>query len=102
MRDAVLSIARGAASAGVTPGGVVAVADRGEAVLLLPFGRTQSHPPGAGEDVSGDTIYDIASLTKPVAASGVLMKLLEAGALALDTPVRALAAPARSPDHSRS
>ena len=90
LREAVLSIARAAVAEGVTPGGVVAVAEGGESLLLLPFGRTQSHPGGAGDEVGRDTIYDIASLTKPVAASGVLMKLLEAGALSLDTPARAL------------
>ncbi len=68
----------------------MAVADGGEEVLRWPFGRTQSHPPGAGEDAGPDTIYDIASLTKPVAGSGVLMKLLEGGALALDTRARSL------------
>ncbi len=90
VRAAVEPIACAAVHAGVTPGGVIAVADRGESVLLLPFGRTQSRPSGAGDEVQVDTIYDIASLTKPVATSGVLMKLLEAGAIALDTPARAL------------
>ena len=34
-----------------------------------------------------DTIYDLASLTKPMATTTILMALIERGALALDTPV---------------
>jgi len=90
VRAAIESIARVAVQNGITPGGVLAVADGGECVLRFSFGRTQSHPDGAGVEVGDDTIYDIASLTKPVAASGLLMKLLESGAIALDAPARAL------------
>jgi len=89
VRLAIEPIVCAAAGAGVTPGGVVAVSDGGQPPLLLPFGITQSHPQ-PGEAVRADTIYDIASLTKPVASSAVLMVLLEAGAIALDTPARAL------------
>jgi serine-type D-Ala-D-Ala carboxypeptidase len=90
VRERVEPIARASLAAGVTPGGVLAVSDGGRAFARLPFGRTQSHPAGAGEDVRVDTIYDIASLTKPIATSGVLMKLVEAGSIALDTHVRSL------------
>ncbi|HTE53059.1 MAG TPA: serine hydrolase domain-containing protein [Kofleriaceae bacterium] len=90
VRAAIAPIARAAVDAHVTPGGVVAVADRGTPAVIVPFGRTQTHPSGAGSEVGTDTIYDIASLTKPVATSAVLMKLLEAGAIALDTPARSL------------
>ena len=90
LREQVEPIARAAVAAGVTPGGVLAVSDGGRELLRLPFGRTQSHPGGAGEEVRVDTIYDIASLTKPIATSGVLMKLLESGVLSLETPARSL------------
>jgi CubicO group peptidase (beta-lactamase class C family) len=90
LRAALDPIAREAVQTSVTPGGVVSITDHGQSVLLMPFGRTQTHPQGAGEDVTAETIYDIASLTKPVATSGVLMKLLESGAVALDTPARSL------------
>jgi serine-type D-Ala-D-Ala carboxypeptidase len=97
VHTAALPIALDAVAAGVTPGGVLAVcpsmslstSDGGEP-LVVPFGRTQSHPPGQGEEVRAETIYDIASLTKPIATSGLLMKLLEAGAITLDTPARSL------------
>jgi len=90
LRETVEAITRAAIEAGVTPGGVLALSDGGRPALSFPFGRTQSHPAGAGEEVSPDTIYDIASLTKPVATSGVLMKLIESGAIALDMPARKL------------
>jgi serine-type D-Ala-D-Ala carboxypeptidase len=90
LREMVETIARAAIEAGVTPGGVLALSDGGRPVLCVPFGRTQSHPAGAGEEVSPDTIYDIASLTKPLAASGVLMKLIEIGAIELEAPARSL------------
>lgn len=88
MRETVDAIARAAIATGITPGGVLSVTDGGESLLVLPFGRTQSVPEGAGEEVTAATIYDIASLTKPLAVSGLLMKLIESGAIALDTPAR--------------
>jgi serine-type D-Ala-D-Ala carboxypeptidase len=90
MREQIESIARVAVESGVTPGGTLSVTDGGAVVLKIAFGRTQSHPPGSGHDVRFDTIYDIASLTKPVATLGVLMKLMEAGAIELETPARSL------------
>jgi CubicO group peptidase (beta-lactamase class C family) len=90
MRETVETIAREAIAAAITPGGVLSVSDGGAPVLMLPFGRTQSVPVGAGEEVTAETIYDIASLTKPLAISGVLMKLIESGAVALETPARTL------------
>ena len=90
MRAAIESVAREAIAAGVTPGGVAAVSDGGAPAVMVPFGRTQTHPPADATDVTGDTIYDIASLTKPIATTGVLVKLLESGRLELDAPARAL------------
>jgi serine-type D-Ala-D-Ala carboxypeptidase len=91
--EAVRSIAGAAVSRGVTPGGVLA-AGRGTAGEargdIVPFGTTQSHPPGAGVPVSASTVYDIASLTKPVATLAVFLRLADAGRIALDTPARAL------------
>lgn len=68
--------------AGITPGGVLCYGDEGRHVATVPFGR--SHLPAAPESgrpwpepfaVSADTIYDIASLTKPIAAAASFMKL---------------------------
>lgn len=78
--------------AGITPGGVLAYGDAGRHIATVPFG--QSHfrdrpvpAPDASTDartntiwpnpfaVTADTIYDIASLTKPIATTASFMKL---------------------------
>ncbi len=75
-----------AVSTGVTPGGVVVAGARGADRLRTPFGRTE--PDGAR--VSEDTVYDVASLTKPIATVTAVIKLLEQGAIALDEPAPGL------------
>jgi serine-type D-Ala-D-Ala carboxypeptidase len=72
----------------VTPGGVLAVIDGGGAPLVVASGSTATH--GPGRPVDAGTIYDVASLTKPIATTGLLMKLVELGAVALDLPARDL------------
>jgi CubicO group peptidase (beta-lactamase class C family) len=72
-----------AVAAQVFPGGVLSVGDAGRPVLELAFGR-RSRIPEAGPPVTLDTIYDLASLTKPLATSLVTLRLAETGRLALD------------------
>ncbi len=88
MFESALRIVGEAVTAGVTPGGVVAVSARGS-VEALAFGRTHGAA-SAGEAVSIETAYDVASLTKPVATLAVFLRLWEQGALALDTPAGSL------------
>jgi CubicO group peptidase (beta-lactamase class C family) len=83
LREQVEPILRAAVSSGVTPGGMLTVADGGEPVDSIPFGRTQNGPPG--EPVGEATVYDIASLTKPVATVAVFLRLQAEGRVALDT-----------------
>ncbi|HEU5055252.1 MAG TPA: serine hydrolase domain-containing protein, partial [Kofleriaceae bacterium] len=83
MLDAARRIVGDAVTAGVTPGGVVAVRARG-AVEAMAFGRTHADP-GAGEPVTVDTVYDVASLTKPVASLAVFLRLWEEGRADLAT-----------------
>jgi CubicO group peptidase (beta-lactamase class C family) len=75
---------------GVTPGGVLAAGDSEHSDLLVPFGRTHRQPAGVGDEVTAETIYDIASLTKPVATQAVFLRLAGAGRIALDTPAGSL------------
>ena len=66
------------------PGAVLAVGHKGE-TAMVPVGRLayeDDAPP-----VTADTIYDLASLTKVVAATTAAMILTERGKLALDRPV---------------
>lgn len=74
----------------VAPGGVLLYGDRGRDVETVAFGRTQTHPPGEGAAVTAETVYDVASVTKPVATTAVLMKLVAAGRVELDTRVQTL------------
>ena len=66
------------------PGGVLAVGYRGE-LLVHAFGR-QTYD-ATSPAVTPDTIYDAASLTKPVVTTTLVAMQVEAGRLALDLPV---------------
>jgi serine-type D-Ala-D-Ala carboxypeptidase len=68
---------------GVTPGGVLVYGDQGEDVATMAFGRTHIEPQGTAAPVTARTIYDVASLTKPMATAASLMKL----GIDLDRPV---------------
>src|SRR6185503_8885696 len=72
----------------IVPGGQLVVGDAGNVVIRHTFGRT-ARVPAPGPRVEHDTLYDIASLTKPLATSAVLLRLVEAGRLAWDTPASA-------------
>jgi CubicO group peptidase (beta-lactamase class C family) len=74
-----------AVAAGVFPGGVLAVGDGGRTVLELACGRT-ARVPAPGPEVTLDTFYDVASLTKAVVTSLVTLRLVERGLLGLDDP----------------
>ena len=67
---------------GVTPGGVLLVARRGTVVLKGAAGRL-TYDEGSPA-VTPSTIYDLASLTKVIATTTLLMRRVEADALDLD------------------
>ena len=66
------------------PGGVLAVGYRGE-LIVHAFGK-QTYEASAPA-VQPDTIYDAASLTKPVVTTTLIAMLVQAGRLQLDAPV---------------
>lgn len=68
---------------GRIPGAVVLVARKGKIVYFEAFGWRDK---AAGIKMTTDTIFNIASMTKPMVAAGALM-LVEEGALSLDDPV---------------
>ncbi len=74
-----------AAAEGVTPGGVLLVARRGSVVLEQAAGRL-TYEDGAPA-VALSTIYDLASLTKVIATTTLMMRRIESGALDLDDTV---------------
>lgn len=67
---------------GVFPGAQLAVRLRGELQCLLVAGRLSPEPPGPPVQVS--TIYDLASLTKPLVTVTSLLLLTQRGKIALD------------------
>ncbi len=69
------------------PGGVVLIIRRGRIVMERAFGRL-SYDEGADE-VTLDTLYDLASLTKVIVTTTLSMMLYERELLDLDSPVHA-------------
>ncbi len=69
----------------VIPGLVIAVGQAGQARFLEAFGHRQVDPAPAPATV--DTIYDLASLTKALVTSLLVMKGVEEGRLHLDRPL---------------
>lgn len=69
------------------PGAIVSVTWRGEPRALAGFGQFTYD--SAAPKVASDTIFDVASLTKPVATATMAMLLYERGFLDLDSPVAA-------------
>jgi CubicO group peptidase (beta-lactamase class C family) len=66
------------------PGGVLAVGSHGE-LIVREFGR-QTYD-SKSQAVNVDTIYDAASLTKPVVTATLIAMQVEAGRIGLDLPV---------------
>jgi beta-N-acetylhexosaminidase len=73
-----------AIKSGAFPGGVLGVGWDGE-LAVHPFGRLTRD--AKGSKVAPDTIYDVASLTKPIITATALMMLYEQKLLDLDAPV---------------
>jgi beta-N-acetylhexosaminidase len=66
------------------PGGVLAIGFKGD-LWVHPFGK-QSFEPNA-RAIKTDTIYDVASLTKPVVTTILIAMEVEAGRINLDVPI---------------
>jgi CubicO group peptidase (beta-lactamase class C family) len=69
--------------AGRIPGAVIAIARHGKLVMLDAYGWRDK---AAGVAMTTDTIFNIASMTKPMATVGALM-LYEQGKLLIDDPL---------------
>jgi serine-type D-Ala-D-Ala carboxypeptidase len=67
------------------PGAVILVARRGKIVYRQAFGQRVVDP--LPEPMTPDTIFDLASLTKPIATATSVMLLVEQGKLRLDDTV---------------
>jgi len=74
-----------AIAAGQLPGAVLLIGHDGHVVYRKAYGSRAIVP--SREPMTADTIFDLASLTKVVATTPCLMKLLEEGRIRLDDPV---------------
>jgi CubicO group peptidase (beta-lactamase class C family) len=71
----------------VTPGAALAIGRLGHVVRLRGYGRVDYR--ANAPRVTAHTIYDLASLTKPVATTTAAMLLVQDGLLDLDAPLSA-------------
>ncbi|MBU6309929.1 MAG: DUF1343 domain-containing protein [Planctomycetes bacterium] len=67
------------------PGCVVCIGRREGIAMLKAYGRRAVRP--AEEPMTTDTVFDLASLTKPVATATAIMRLVEDGKLRLSDPI---------------
>ena len=77
--------ANDAVASGEIPGAVVLVGRGDEILFQRAYGSRQLVP--ARVPMTSDTIFDIASLTKPLGTTLAVMSLVERGALQLDAPL---------------
>ena len=75
----------------VYPGAVLLVAQRGEIIFFHAVGNRAVTPQIL--PMERDTIFDLASLTKPLATTLALMKLADEALLDLDAPISSLIQP---------
>jgi CubicO group peptidase (beta-lactamase class C family) len=84
-----------AIAAGTAPGGVVMIGHAGKVVFHQAYGSRKldgesglTGSPAPAEPMTEDTIFDIASMTKPLATATAVMQLYEHGKVAFDEPVQ--------------
>ena len=82
-KDAIDKVLRQAVERGDVPGVVVAVTDRERTIYEGAFGERGL---GGGVPMTTDTVFYLASMTKPITAT-CAMQLVEQGKLELDAPI---------------
>ena len=80
------------------PAAVIEVGNAGQMLWRHAFGRLTFDPTSA--PASGDTIFDLASLTKVISTTPLVMQQFERGVLTLDDPVSAHIVEWRGEDRS--
>ena len=84
--DSIAKAMRAAVDGGVFPGAVLLVRLRGRVVYHEAFGNASLMP--SPEPARLDTIYDLASLTKPLATTTAILCLVRDGKVSLDDPAQ--------------
>ncbi len=83
--SAIASVVQSAIDRGEVPGAVVLIVHRDTVVYRRAFGARSLRP--EKNDLTVDAIFDLASLTKPIATATAVMLLVERGQLRLEDPV---------------
>jgi CubicO group peptidase (beta-lactamase class C family) len=83
--DHVRAAVQNAVDTGVVPGAVALVRHRGELLLHDAFGSASVVP--HARPMAPDTVFDLASLTKPLVGAGVALALVDRGCFSLDEEV---------------
>ncbi len=81
---------------GVYPGAALIVAKDGQALFSHEVGNRLNAP--GPQPVKRDTIFDLASLTKPLATTLAMMKLVDDGKISLDQTLMGLLSRTLPPD----
>ena len=79
-----LSVIDSAIDAKIFPGAQVYISQHGETIVSKGFGYHTYHK---SKEVSTETIFDLASITKVVSATPIVMKLVDDEELTLDQPI---------------
>lgn len=87
-KDYLLELLIKGAREGVYPGAVLLVSHKGEIVFFKEVGYSSLIPHPIS--MNKDTIFDLASLTKPLATTLTIMKLVDEGKVYLDQPLESL------------
>jgi uncharacterized protein YbbC (DUF1343 family)/CubicO group peptidase (beta-lactamase class C family) len=83
--DAIDDLVDQAISEAKLPGAVVTIGHRGSIVFQKSYGNRRSVP--EPEPMQVDTVFDLASLTKPIATATSIMHLVDAGKINIDDKV---------------
>ena len=86
--DAIQSAMDQAVQDGVFPGAVLAVRQDGAVRALVVAGRLSTDPPG--NQVQPSTIYDLASLTKPLVTVTSILLLVQGGKLEVENAIQTI------------
>jgi uncharacterized protein YbbC (DUF1343 family)/CubicO group peptidase (beta-lactamase class C family) len=79
------AIVNNAIARGQTPGAVVLIGHQGKVIYRKAFGSRSLEP--TLEPMTVDTVFDMASLTKVIATTGSIMRMVQLGQIKLNDPV---------------
>lgn len=91
MSQRIIKLLHNGVTRGVYPGAVLLVSKKQEIVFFSSTGNRSRMPETL--PMKKDTIFDLASLTKPLATTVAVMKLVHDGMLDLDTPIPSIISP---------